>query len=157
MYQLTGDWVNEIGCDIRVHRDESKVVYFGSDQDLVLGGNADYFLETAIFDAFKNSDNTNRIGFYFNEDPECRKAKDLDENKNYMIFYNGALKPFEVEIGPEAEEKWMKPGFLLGLTNARHALANPKWNSRTKDAIFSYEYSGLVYITEEKLEREEEK
>ena len=74
-----------------------------------------------------------------------------------MIFYNGSLKPFEVEIGGEADEKWQKPGFLLGLTNARHALANPVWNSRTKDAIFSYEYSGLVYITAEQLEREEEK
>ena len=122
-----------------------------------MGGNAGYFLETAIFDTFRNSGNTNQVSFFFNEDPECRKAKDLDENKNYMIFYNGVLKPFEVEIGVEADEKWRSPGFLLGLTTARHALAHPKWNTRTKDAIFSYEYSGLVYITAEELEREEDK
>ena len=30
-----------------------------------------------------------RVGFYFNSDPQCKKLRDLDPVKDYIVIYNG--------------------------------------------------------------------
>ena len=40
-----------------------------------------------------------RIGYFYNTDPECRKARDLDEDKSYVVFFNGEESiPYILEV-----------------------------------------------------------
>ena len=40
-----------------------------------------------------------RVGFFYNEDPECRKLRGLEEHKKYIILFNGENSiPIVLEI-----------------------------------------------------------
>jgi len=43
-----------------------------------------------------------RVGFFYNADPECRKARDLDPKKKYIVIFNGENSiPSILEFGKD--------------------------------------------------------
>ena len=43
-----------------------------------------------------------RVGHFYNTDPECRRLRDLDPETNYLIYYNGeGSLPFVLTIGKD--------------------------------------------------------
>ena len=75
---LTGDWVEEIACediqnDVRKTYDE--VVYFGDAADLSETGKAKSISTVSMVDKYTYDES--RVGFYYNNDPECHKQHQL--------------------------------------------------------------------------------
>lgn len=88
--QFTGDWVTEIACSDIQKEDRDmwdEVVYFGPGEDLEPSGLAYLFTLLAQTDRFTSA--KQQVGFHFNSDPECRKEKQLDVDKNHIVFHNG--------------------------------------------------------------------
>jgi hypothetical protein len=88
--ELTGEWVTEIPCAeiqaaSRYFYDE--LVYFGPGEDLKEGGIAEILVNVSMVDRY-NFDQQ-RVGFYYNNEPECLKENDLEQDKRYIVFYNG--------------------------------------------------------------------
>ena len=91
------------------------------------------------------------MGFFHNSDPECRKARDLDETKPFIVWYNGENSvPYIIEIKDEVIETHR----LMYETNVRAVNGTPKWGSRANSAIFDFYQNGLVYMMPEMLEPE---
>ena len=91
MKELSGDWVEEIACeDIqkkeRYNYDE--VVYLGAAKDIFeSGGKATNLNEVSMIDMYYSNDQM--IGYFYNTDPECRKTLGYEEDKDYIVFFNG--------------------------------------------------------------------
>ena len=88
--ELSGDWFTEIECseiqaETRFFYDE--VVYMGDPEDLKADGSAEILNTMAMVDRY-NFDQQ-RAGFYYNSDPKCRSEHDLEEEKKYVVYYNG--------------------------------------------------------------------
>ena len=123
--ELTGDWVLPIECEKiqdekRFFYDE--VVYFGPADELKEGGRVAQLNETSLIDKYKFD--VQRSGFFYNEDPECRKARDLDGDKPYIVWFNGENSvPYIIEIKEEPIEVHR----LLYETTVRTVLGTPMW------------------------------
>ena len=91
MRELTGEFVTEIECKKiqdpnRFNYDE--VIYLGSQKQLFKeGGLVSALKYTSMWD--KYSFDLQRNGFFFNDQPDCRRERDLDPDEPYIIWYNG--------------------------------------------------------------------
>ena len=64
------------------------------------------------------------MGFWYNEDPECRKARQLDEDKKYLVFFHGENSvPFILEVG---EDKFDLPR-LMHEVSVGVVKGTPRW------------------------------
>lgn len=88
---LTGDWFKYVNCeDISGDKRDNlnTLVYFGSKADLSEdSGSMKYLNDVVSLDRFSGSEQI--VGLLYNEDPECRKTHGLDEDKNYVVSFNG--------------------------------------------------------------------
>lgn len=85
-----------------------------------------------------------RNGFFYNEEPECRKLRGLEEEKSYIVWYNGDSSiPFILELVDEAPIDTHR---LLYETTIRAVKGTPRWGQRANSAIFDFYQNGLVYI-----------
>ena len=148
--ELTGEWILPVKCEMiqnekRFFYDE--VVYFGPVDELKEGGRAHKLNEASMVDKFKFD--LQRNGFFYNEDPECRKARDLEEDKSYIVWYNGENSiPYIIEIGEEPIEVHR----ILYETTIRTVLGSPMWGQRANSALFDFYQNGLVYMMPEMIE-----
>lgn len=90
MRELTGEWYREISCaeiqgEPRFYYDE--VVYFGEVTDLYQSKQGALVNRLSMVDRYFVDQQ--RAGFYYNSDVECKKANNLEADKNYIVFYNG--------------------------------------------------------------------
>ena len=93
-----------------------------------------------------------RIGYFYNSDPECRKARDLDEDKSYVVFFNGEESiPYILEV----KEEGIETSRLLYENAVRAVNGTPMWGSRAKSAVFDYNANALIYMTPEQQTTEE--
>ena len=90
MRELTGEWYREIPCgeiqaEPRFYYDE--VVYFGEASDLYESRQGSLVNRLSMVDRYFVDQQ--RAGFYYNYEVECKKANNLEADKNYIVFYNG--------------------------------------------------------------------
>lgn len=94
-----------------------------------------------------------RNGFFYNEDPECRKLRGLDETKPYIVWYNGENSiPYIIELQDDSPVAAHR---LLYETTVRTVKGSPRWGQRANSAVFDFYQNGLVYIMPEKMSMEE--
>ena len=130
---LTGEWVNHTECeDIQSPRrlffDE--MIYFGPEEDLKTFADSVEIIakyDRYIFDA-------QRVGFYWNDDPECRKRFNLEEG-NWVVMFNGEYseQPIGIEID---EDHKAKPDDLDRMITESIVKATPMWGKRAHKAVF---------------------
>ena len=101
MRELTGEFVTEIECKKiqdpnRFNYDE--VIYLGSQKHLFKeGGMVSALKQASKWD--KYSFDLQRNGFFFNDQPDCRRERDLDPDEPYIIWYNGdQIEPLVVKV-----------------------------------------------------------
>ena len=153
MRELTGEFVTEIECKKiqdpnRFNYDE--VIYLGSQKHLFKeGGLVSALKHTSMWD--KYSFDLQRNGFFFNDQPDCRRERDLDPDEPYIIWYNGdQIEPlvWKVEEAIEADR-------LMYQTTIRTLLGTPMWGQRANAAVFEFFQNALVYMTPELLEADD--
>ena len=86
---LTGDFYEKIKCKKLQSPDREfydEVVYLGDVENLE-GEHGKLLTQLSLKDRFIFDQQ--HLGFYYNDDPECRKKYDLDETKNYLLMLNG--------------------------------------------------------------------
>ena len=101
VYELSGNFVRKVACDILLYtKFENRVVFFGPDVDLTKDGRVHDFVEAAIinkYDHYLEKGDTSFV-FFHSADPLCRKKHDLQVDEHYLVFYNGKLKPHIVTL-----------------------------------------------------------
>ena len=151
--ELTGDWTIEISCEQiqssgRHNYDE--VVYFGDAADLEEGGKAWPLVEASMVDRYQYDEQ--RYAFRYETSKECRKERSLDEDKNYVVFYNGPnALPFVLEF----EKDDISISSLQYELTIRAVNGTPKWGSRANSALFDFYKTGLIYMLPEIKSTEE--
>ena len=151
--ELTGDWVNTIECSEiqganRWYFDEA--VYFGKKEDLEDGGIADFFSKASMVDRFNFDEQ--RVGFFYTEDAECRRLRDLDVDKNYIVIYNGENSvPFILELGKDE----LNLGRMVHEINTGVVKGTPRWGQRAHSAVFNHMVNALIYMVPEPLSPDE--
>ena len=88
--ELSGDWITWIECEAIQNEDRifyDQVVYFGEGSDLQEGGKAEVLNRVSMADRYNFDEQ--RLGFYWNSDPDCRRDRRLNEDSNYIVFFNG--------------------------------------------------------------------
>ena len=80
--ELSGDWFEEIQCDAigaddRIYYDE--VVYFGDGADLENDEYGKLLQSMSMVDRYQYDQH--RVGFFWNSDPACREANELDKDQ----------------------------------------------------------------------------
>lgn len=88
--ELTGEWLHFMPCDSiqsegRYYYDE--LIYFGPTADLEVGGIAHDLEYVSQIDRYNFDEQ--RIGFFYNDDPECAKSNGLNDEKKWLVLYNG--------------------------------------------------------------------
>lgn len=142
--ELTGDWVIEIDCDSiqgknRFYYDE--IVYFGNKEELKKDGAVEAFAEASMYDRFTFDEQ--RVGHFYNTDPECRRLRDLDPETNYLIIYNGeGSLPFVLTIGKDNIDL----NRIIYETTVGVVRGTPRWTQRAKQAVFDLKMNGLIYM-----------
>ena len=108
--ELSGDWVTEIKCDRIQHPERmvdkengsfyNEVVYFGDPKELEDGGRVEALRKLSQVDRYNFDEE--RVAFYYNKDPECRKQRELQEDKDYIIFFMGENSvPYMLDVEKE--------------------------------------------------------
>ena len=82
-----------------------------------------------MFDRYQFDED--RAGFYYVEDPDCRKAKELDHTKKHVGFYNGeGAIPYHLTFGKDE----IPYDRMIYEVTASIARGTPKWGQRAKVA-----------------------
>ena len=144
--ELTGDWVEEIACE-DIQRDErytyDEVVYFGDADDLGESGKANLVSTLSMVDRY--SYDQSRAGFFYNSDPACRKEHDLDEDKNYVVYFNG-LNALPQHLEWDTDQ--ITYDQLLFTLNTSIVKGTPIWGQRSYSALYDYWMNGIVFLLE---------
>ena len=143
--QLTGEWFQPIECDVILDLDRRRpdiVVYLG-DEKLIESGDkeAQEIVNLSMMDRYNFDEQ--RVGFYINDDPECRKQLELDPETNYVAFYNVDRKPDILQLGDEEDPlDLMKLAFIL---NTGVVKGTPRWGQRAYSCIYDLRQTALIY------------
>ena len=63
-------------------------------------GPANVFNIASMIDRYQFDEQ--RVGFYYNSEPECREKRGLDKDKSYIIFYHGENSvPYILTMGQD--------------------------------------------------------
>ena len=145
--ELTGDFVEPIACkdiqaEMRHHYDE--VVYMGPKKEIEAGGSLELFEQLAMVDRYNYDDQ--RAGFYYTEDAACRTEHDLDDEKSYIVFFNG-----ENSIWNHIEVSEDNAHFeqLMFTLNTSIVKGTARWSQRSYSALFDFWMTGIVYLMPE--------
>jgi len=148
--ELSGDWVHPIKCDEIQGQNRwfyDEIVYFGAQEDLAKGGPVDFFAKASMVDRFNFDEQ--RVGFFYVEDPECRRLRDLDPEKSFIVIYNGENSiPFILEIGKDEVDL----ARLIFEINTGIVKGTPRWGQRANTAVFTHYVNGLIYMIPEMME-----
>ena len=145
--ELTGDFVEPINCsdiqaEMRHHYDE--VVYMGPKKEIEEGGSLALFEELAKVDRYNFDDQ--RAGFYYVEDSACRTEHDLDDDKNYIVFFNGENSIWNhIEVTPDSVNFEQ----LMFTLNTSIVKGTARWSQRSYSALFDFLMTGIVYLMPE--------
>jgi|Transcript_10855 hypothetical protein len=103
-----------------------------------------------MLDRFKYDEQ--RVNFFYNSDPECRRLRDLDPEKGYIVIYNGENSiPFILELGKD-EISLRRLIFEVTVSVVR---GTPRWGQRGHSAVFDHFMSALIYMIPEHRKPEE--
>ena len=102
VHELTGDWVSEIECK-EIEQLHDSVIYFGS-KDFLETEAAQDFVEAAVWQRFEHYGDEQQVFFAFNTSSKCRKKMGLDKEGKYMVFHNGELKNYVLDLDAEMPE-----------------------------------------------------
>ena len=87
-----------------------------------------------------------RVGFFFNDDPECIKANDLAEGKSHVVFFNGLNSiPYHLTVDDD-EITYEQLMFTL---NTSIVKGTPRWSQRSYSTLFDFYLNGIVFMMEE--------
>ena len=86
-----------------------------------------------------------RIGFYWNDDPACKKQFDLEEDKRYLLMLNG-LNSVESHI--ELSEDLYEIEDLMYIINTQVCRGTPRWGQRANSVVFTHNQPALVFMLE---------
>jgi len=87
---LTGEFIHFIECDDIQSEDRlfyDEIVFFGDEADLDEGGIADNIETVSMIERYSFAEG--RIQFFYNDDPACREANQLDPDTKWIVSYNG--------------------------------------------------------------------
>ena len=69
-----------------------------------------------------------KVGFYYNTDPACRAKHELDQDKKYLVFFNGFNSmPTPVEV---YEGVYLDLQSLMYTLNLSIVKGTPRWSQR---------------------------
>ena len=145
--ELTGDFVEPITCsdiqaEMRHHYDE--VVYMGPKKEIEEGGSLELFEQLAKVDRYNFDDQ--RAGFYYTEDAACRTEHDLDDEKSYIVFFNGENSIWNhIEVTPDTVNFEQ----LMFTLNTSIVKGTARWSQRSYSALFDFYMTGIVYLMPE--------
>ena len=145
--ELSGEWFTEIECseiqaETRYFYDE--VVYMGDPEDLKPEGTAELLNTMAMVDRY-NFDQQ-RAGFYYNSDPKCRSEHDLEEDKKYVVYFNGVNSlPYHLTL----DEDYINFEQLMFTLNTSIVKGTPRWSQRAYSSLYDFYMNGLVFMMEE--------
>ena len=130
---MTGDFYTKIACselqaDDREFYDE--VVFMGSEEDLAKH-NGEMLALLSMTDRFHFDQQ--RVGFFWNDEPECRTQYGLSEDKKYLMMLNG-LNSLESHLELTGEHHKIED--LLYLVNLNLIKGTPRWSQRANYVIF---------------------
>ena len=148
--ELTGDWFAPVECDkIQAKKRDfnDELVYYGAKADIEKDGPMELLKSVAMADRYSHDEQ--KVGFWYVEDPECRKTRDLDVNKNYIGLYNGDNSiPTIFEV---VKDEVDIQEILMEL-NVAIVKGTPRWGQRGMSAIFEYQQSALIYMIPEHVD-----
>ena len=85
-----------------------------------------------------------RISYWYNDDPACAEANQLDPSKKWVVSFNGhnaipSAWVYEGEDQIDLEQ-------LIFLATTGVVKGTPKWSQRSHAAIFDMMQNGIVYM-----------
>ena len=141
---LTGDWFKYVNCeDISGDKRDNlnTLVYFGSKADLSEdSGSMKELNDVVSLDRYSGYEQI--VGLLYNEDPECRKTHGLDEDKNYVVSFNG-YNSFPSILHRGNDE--FDPLSVLKKMNAAVVQGKTSFGLRDVES-FSNDQNALVYM-----------
>jgi len=145
MRNLTGEYYTKISCDKLQAEDREfydEVVFLGDEKDLA-NHNGEMLSLLSQIDRFTYDQQ--RIGFYWNDEPECKKQFDLEEDKPHLLMLNG-LNSIESNIALTGE--YHDPYDLMYMINTQVCKGTPRWSQRSNSVIFDHNKPALVLMLE---------
>lgn len=143
--ELTGEFIHFIECDqiqaeTRYFYDE--IVFFGDEADLDVGAFADNIEFLSMLDRYSFAEQ--RVQFFYNDDPECKKEHELDQDKKWIVSFNGhnsvpVAWSFEEDTPIDIEQ-------LVYFVTTSIVKGTPKWGQRAHSAIFDMMQNGFIYM-----------
>lgn len=125
-----------------------EIVYFGKAEDLEKGGKMYPLALTSMAERYKFHEG--RYAYYYNDEPGCREHRELDPEKEYIVFFNGEnIAPFAMDV--EKDKDKITLDNLLYETTNRATHGEAKWGARANSAIFDYNKNVFLYMHEEKM------
>lgn len=116
----------------------------GDAEDLKAEGTAEILNSMAMVDRY-NYDQQ-RAGFYYNSDPKCRSEHDLEEDKKYVVYFNGVNSlPYHLTL----DEDYINFEQLMFTLNTSIVKGTPRWSQRSYSALFDFYMNGIVFMMEE--------
>ena len=78
---------------------------------------------------------SNKVGFYYNSDPECVKQNRLPEGKNYIVFFNGENSlPHHLTLN----EDFLSFKMLSKNLDVQMVKGTPKWSQRAYTCLYEH-------------------
>lgn len=116
----------------------------GPVEDLQKDGEAYLLNEMSMMDRYHYDQQ--RVGFYYNDDPECLKEHDLDAGMRYIVFFNGLNSiPYHLTL----EEDNISYDQLMFTLNTSIVKGTPRWSQRSYSSLFDFWMNGIVFMMEE--------
>ncbi len=89
-----------------------------------------------------------RIGIFVNSEKECKEARGLDADKNYVVIYNGESSvPISLEI-----DETIDFSRVIYEINTSIVKGTPKWGQRANAAVFAHMANALIYMVPEHVQ-----
>ena len=116
----------------------------GPKKEIEEGGSLELFEQLAKVDRYNFDDQ--RAGFCYNEDAGCREEHDLDDEKSYIVFFNGENSIWNhIEVTPDSVNFEQ----LMFTLNTSIVKGTARWSQRSYSALFDFYMTGIVYLMPE--------
>ena len=123
-------------------------MFFGNPEELKVGGRLSYLKQIMAVDNLVNAKEDQITSWAYNNDPECKRARSLDEKTSYLILYTMENnKPFIFPI-PEGDED--RSEAIYQWINVSMTEFRITWSFRSLNAINVMNGHLLTYSPSEK-------